>query len=128
MRSDLNRPVLSLHFFWSLVVVVLLVLIIILGLRYFSLREELLSAQTRAEANEINREVLGFAGLFVRDVLQTEDEVDFETRLKLESAVRNLGDEEILTKWKSFIDSKDNNSAQKNVKDLLEILVDKSGG
>ena len=63
--------------------------------------------------------------MFIKDVLQADKEVDFETRLKLENAVRDLKDQEILAGWQSFIDSKTEQDAQSNVKKLLGILISK---
>jgi hypothetical protein len=45
--------------------------------------------------------------------------------LKLENAVREIQDKEILDQWIKFTESKTEDEAQKNVKDLLEILVNK---
>jgi len=61
----------------------------------------------------------------IEKVLKAETEVDFETRLKLENAVRNLEDKEILARWSKFIESKTEAGAQEEVKNLLEALVNK---
>ena len=58
-------------------------------------------------------------------MLKAEKEIDFETRLKLENAVRNIGDDEILIQWQKFIESKTEAEAQTGVKNLLDLLVDK---
>lgn len=56
---------------------------------------------------------------------KAEIEIDFDTRLKLETAVGNLNDEEILNQWQKFVDSKIEAEAQEEVKNLLEMLVNK---
>jgi hypothetical protein len=43
----------------------------------------------------------------------------------LENAVRNLNDENILSQWQKFTESKTEAGAQEEVKNLLEILVGK---
>ncbi|MFC1613147.1 hypothetical protein ACFL23_02330 [Patescibacteria group bacterium] len=68
---------------------------------------------------------MDFTKLFIEKVLQAEQEVDFETRLKLENGVRDLGDANILAEWEKFINSEDADGAQNAVKNLLAILVEK---
>jgi hypothetical protein len=75
--------------------------------------------------NTKNERIINFLKLFITKVLKAEGEVDFETRLKLENAVREIQDKEILDQWTKFTESKTEEEAQKNVKDLLEILVNK---
>ncbi len=74
----------------------------------------------------LNQRTLEFLSLFIKKVLKAEREVDFDTRLMLENKVRELNDKEILEAWNKFVNSKSEDEAQKNVKDLLDILVDKS--
>jgi hypothetical protein len=75
--------------------------------------------------NTKNERIINFLKLFITKVLKAEGEVDFETRLKLENAVREIQDKEILDQWTKFTESKTEEEAQRNVKDLLEILVNK---
>jgi len=77
-------------------------------------------------AQPINRKTLEFLDLFVKKVLKADKEIDFETRLLLENKVRELNDKEILDTWNKFVNSKNEAEAQNNVKDLLEILIEKS--
>ncbi len=72
--------------------------------------------------------VLNFIKFFIEKVLKAENEVDFETRLKLKNAVRNLSDEEILNQWNKFVESKTENEAQEEAKNLLEMLINKISG
>lgn len=102
---------------------------VFLCVKYFSVQKEL--AKTSIELagqksiKNTNEKVLDFAKLFVEKILQAETEVDFETRLKLENSVRDLEDEEILSQWNNFINAQTEEEAQKEVKNLLELLVDK---
>lgn len=107
---------------YFILVAVLLAGNLFFGFQYFSQLSAMRSSEAKAE---LNGKVRDFALMFIRDVLQAEGEVDFETRLKLENTVRDLGDAEIKAEWKNFTDSKTEVGAQESVKKLLEILVTK---
>ena len=111
----------------TLIIIILLLIIgnVYFGFRYLNTQKELRRTQTVLETQKTNEKVLDFAKLFIEKVLKAETEVDFETRLKLENMVRNLGDEEILTQWQKFTESKTETQAQEEVKNLLEMLVGK---
>lgn len=111
-------------------ILIIIVLLLVAGSVYFVvqyniLQKEIQQAQTALETQKTNEKVLEFTKLFVAKVLKTETEVDFETRLKLENAVRNLDDEEILNQWNKFVESETEDQAQNEVKNLLEMLVNK---
>jgi len=63
--------------------------------------------------------------MFVEDVLNRTGEVDFETRLKLENAVRNINNPEILASWQSFTNAGTDVEAQKQTTSLLKILINR---
>jgi len=112
----------------KIIIIIILLLIIgniYFGFRYLNTQKELRRTQTTLETQKINEKVLDFAKLFIEKVLKAETEVNFETRLKLENMVRNLGDEEILAQWQKFTESKTEAQAQAGVKNLLETLVEK---
>ncbi len=92
---------------------------------FFKISHELESSRNKTTQAEVNVKVLDFTSLFIKEVLQADSEVDFETRLALENAVRDLKDEEIKASWQTFIGSKTEASAQDAVKNLLELLVSK---
>jgi len=77
------------------------------------------------KAKEIKYNVLSFTNMFVEGVLLAEGEVDFDTRLSLETAVRNLNDEQIFAQWQRFTKSSDE-STSVEVKKLLDLLIKKS--
>ena len=87
------------------------------GWRYFSMKKELYNEQLRVKTQTMNEKILDFNKYFIDKVLKAEGEIDFETRLKLETAVRNLNDNDILALWQKFVESKDEISAQK-LKDI----------
>jgi len=108
-----------------LIIGILLASNFVLLIRYSSLQKELEETQKSIEEQEFNKGVISFLNLFVDEVLNTEGEVSFEERLKLENAVRDLEDDEILTQWNSFVDSQDENEAQTQVRNLLKLLMNK---
>jgi hypothetical protein len=101
-------------------IVILLAGNIFLGFQYFTLKKKI---EVTSQNQVMNEKILSFTQLFIEKVLKTETEVDFETRLKLENAVRDLNNEEILIKWQKFTESKTEVDAQVEVKDLLQMLV-----
>ena len=109
----------------TLVILILLAGNVFFGVKYFASQKEIQQIQPALETQKTNEKVLDFTKLFIEQVLKAETEVDFETRLKLENAVRNLGDEEILAQWQKFTESKTEIEAQEEVKNLLEMLVGK---
>jgi len=108
-----------------ILILVLLLGNVFLGVKYFSVAKELRQTKTLSEAQKVNNKVLEFSKLFIEKVLKTKTEIDFEMRLKLENAVRDLGDNEILVQWSKFIESTTEANAQEEVKNLLELLINK---
>ncbi|MFA4880813.1 MAG: hypothetical protein WC650_04300 [Candidatus Doudnabacteria bacterium] len=93
--------------------------------RYFMLQKELQNARASIKAQQTDEKVLLFTKLFIKKVFKAQGEIDFETRLSLENSVRDLDDEKILEQWNKFTASKTETEAQDNLKDLLEMLVNK---
>ena len=92
--------------------------------KYSQTKKELDQTKLTITSYQESEKVIDFTELFVEEVLNSgEGEIDFETRLKLENSVRGLGNEEILSQWKKFIDSEDETEAQGIVKELLNMLV-----
>ncbi len=98
---------------------------IFFGLSYLAKQKELEGTQIVISTQRYNAMMLNFAKMFIKRVLKADKEVDFETRLKLENAVRDLKDDQVLQLWQQFVNSKDEVEAQKNVKDLLDTIMDK---
>jgi len=121
----LNKPIALSTIIWIVVVLLLLAGNIFFAIEYSSLKGKMNENKIALESQTINDKVSDFTKLFIEKVLKADDEVDFETRLKLENAVRNLDDREILSQWQKFIDSKTEVQAQEEVKNLLELLVNK---
>lgn len=112
------------------IILTIIILILLVGnlffcVKYFNAQKEIQQIQADLKIQKINGKVLDFTKLFIEKILKAEAEVDFETRLKLENSVRNLGDEEILVQWQKFTESKTEIQAQEEVKNLLGLLVNK---
>jgi|GEM_PF-688767 hypothetical protein len=112
--------------FWSIVVLVLVIVMIIFSSYYMEMKTELAEAKNNLRNQQFNVAVLDFNQMFIKKVLKAEEDVDFESRLKLETAVRALGDQEILAGWNSFVNAENDMAAQKEVKELLFILAVKA--
>lgn len=106
----------------------LLVSNVLFAMQYMAIQKELQNTQAALKVQNINEKTLAFTKLFIEEVLQSETEVGFETRLQLENAVRNIGDEQILSQWQKFTQSKTEAEAQGEVKNLLRLLVEKIAG
>jgi len=107
------------------VIVALIVSNAFFAYNYFNSYKELRNIKSLETKVELNTKVIDFTSMFIEKVLQAEKEVDFETRLSLENAVRDLKDEEIMNEWTTFIGSKTEQEAQNSVKKLLGILISK---
>lgn len=124
-NNTLNRPIALSNLFWGVLVLILLIGSVFFGVKYFAAQKKLSQTQAVLETQKTNGKVLEFTKLFIDEILKANSEVSFDTRLKLETAVRNLDDEEILAQWQKFVDSKTETGAQDEVKNLLEMLVNK---
>ena|SRR3990167_7825965 len=78
------------------------------------------------QQNQINKKVLDFRNMFTEKVLLSDQEIDFNTRLSLETAVRALNDSEIFSQWQAFVNSKTKEEATDEAKRLLNLLIQKT--
>ncbi|MDD2758651.1 MAG: hypothetical protein PHD72_04810 [Patescibacteria group bacterium] len=99
---------------------------IILGWGYFVAQKQNRALQSQILTQKQQGKSLLFLQTFIQKVIRSEGEVSFETRLKLENEVRDLGDDKILAQWQAFVNSQTEAEAQKNVKALLGLLTDKA--
>ena len=94
-------------------------------IKYSSLQKELKETKQTVKTQQINDKVIKFTQLFIEKVLNAKEEISFEDRLKLENAVRDLQDENILSQWQKFTNSATESEAQENVRSLLDVLSKK---
>ena len=98
------------------------------AISFFALQKELNRTNYVVLEDSRNEKALSYMQMFISDVLKSDTEVDFETRLKLENAVREIDDQMVLESWQDFINSSDEVVAQNNVKNLLDVLTSKIAG
>jgi len=107
------------------IVLLLLLLNIFFATGLFLEFKQVEALKTEVKAHQTNAKVLDFLNLFVDKVLESNSEVSFEDRLKLENAIRNINDPDLLAKWESFTSSSNEVQIQQQVKDLLKALIKK---
>jgi len=110
--------------------IIIVITILIAGNIYFALmyslsRLEFIQVQKELKYQEVNEKVLYFAKLFINKVLLGEGEVDFEDRLKLENAVRDVNDQKIFEQWQVFVGSQNSKDVQTAAGRILDLLFDK---
>src|SRR3989339_1958773 len=105
--------------FVAIFIVVLIIGNVVFAYNYFTSHKELEIIKSSQTKVELNQKIINFASMFIKKVLQADKEVDFETRLSLENAVRDLKDEEVMAEWQNFTASKTEADAQNSVKKLL---------
>ncbi len=92
------------------------------GTQYVLLAQENKQLHQEVEAKQGKEQAVVFLNLFIEKVLKTDKEVSFEDRLKLENAIRDINDPELLAKWEKFTSGTTEEQIQQGVKDLLEAL------
>lgn len=95
---------------------------VFLGFTLLSVKKEILKVQ---QHQTLNTRILHFADLFVSKVLRAEGEISFEERLKIENAVRETQDQEILSQWEKFVGAQTELEAREEIKNLLQLIVNK---
>jgi Na+-transporting NADH:ubiquinone oxidoreductase subunit NqrC len=98
--------------------------IIIAGVCYSQYRE-IQNQQKQIKSQQLNKGALSFLNLFIEKVLDSDTEVSFNDRLKLENAIRDLKDKELLAQWEKFTNSTTQNQVQQEAKNLLDLLAKK---
>ena len=66
-----------------------------------------------------------FLKYFIDTVLNTEGEISFENRVKLENDVRQLHDADLTAQWELFIGSTNTKDAQSHAVKLMSMLTNK---
>jgi hypothetical protein len=116
-KRTIIRAILAIIFTFSVLCNVLL------SYGFSKSQTDLISAR---ENQQFNLKVLEFRNLFTRAIILSSTEVDFDTRLALETSVRALNDQEIFGQWKKFTAAKTKEDASLQAKQLLELLIEKT--
>lgn len=110
----------------AIIIVALLAFSVYSLARISSLNKELAQVNKPAQSENPKQKNLAFALMFIDKVLESDKEVDFETRLELENSVRGLNDKDILLQWQKFTSAKNESDAQGEVKNLLRLVIQKA--
>ncbi|OGZ69893.1 MAG: hypothetical protein A3F47_01115 [Candidatus Staskawiczbacteria bacterium RIFCSPHIGHO2_12_FULL_38_11] len=113
------------HLVYFVLIAIVILSIVALVFSYFFQAQKIAELQKQVAAQKTNTKVVNFLNLFIDKVLKTDKEVSFEDRLKLENAIRDINDPELLAKWEQFTGGTNEAEIQKGVKDLLEALAHK---
>lgn len=109
----------------SLVIIFLAGTSIFLGYRLYKVNKEVVAYEHIVALQETNTKIVNFTKMLIEEVLKANGPINFDTRLQLENSVRDLNDPAILTQWNAFVNSADSNQAQVEMKNLLDLLVQK---
>jgi hypothetical protein len=109
-----------------LAIIIILLLVALAGVSALCVWYKIdLNNAKQIKVQQVNEKAMFLAKLFVEKVLQGEAEVNFEDRLKLENAVRDLNDQEIFDQWQKIVNSQSAQETQQNVGTFLNLLLTK---
>jgi len=124
-KDFLYRHVTAIDITAALVILLMVMSNVYFVLEVNQLQSELANARYGQKTENQVEGVISFMDMFIDDVLRAEGEIDFETRLKLESSVRALEDEQVLLRWQAFTGAETEKDAQDAVKELLGVLSER---
>lgn len=78
------------------------------------------------QQQQLKTEILDFRNMFTEKVFLSDQPIDFNTRLSLETSVRNLNDQEVFNQWEKFTNSETSENATAQAKELLKLLIQKT--
>ncbi len=107
------------------VICLLTAITIYMSVECFLLAFELKTTKSELKVQQNDEKVKFFAKLFIDKILLSEGVVSFDDRLKLENAVRDINDEEIMFQWEKFTENNGDAEAQKIVGIILDLLIKK---
>lgn len=104
-----------------LVVILILLLFSVLVNCWLTYQLTLATKITQTQA--LDTKVLTFTSMFVKTVLMASQDIDFDTRLELETAVRGLNNQDIFSQWQKFTKAVTKEDASIEAKLLLDLLI-----
>lgn len=110
----------------TLIIIILLIVSNIIWLWVFNVKSNKLQKAEAELATVVqNKKILAFQKMFVEKVLKSNGEVDFNTRVDLQNAVKDINDSEITNIWQGFLSAKTERDGQEKVKSLLSTIASK---
>jgi hypothetical protein len=106
----------------SCICVILAAITIFLGYLFLQSQHQLVLTQQK---QVFDTKVLAFRDMFTRNIILSGKEVDFNTRLAMETSVRALNDAQIFDQWQKFTQAETPSDASSQAKKLLELLIEK---
>ena len=110
-----------------IIIIILLLVNLFLGIKYFDANKELKETKNIITIQEEKTKFAEFNKTFISEVLQTESEVNYDTRLKLDKMVKDINDKDLTAQWQKFTDSQTEKEAQEETVKLLKLLTEKVG-
>lgn len=110
--------------FYFIIAILFLLNAVFVG-QYFVSLEKVKTAQKILSTYQYNQKTVDFAKMFVGKVLKAEGKVSFEDRLALENAVRAINSQPVFDQWQKFVNARSELEAQIELKNLLEMLVNR---
>lgn len=108
-----------------IIILALVVLVVFLAAQWVWLKIDFNQLQKTVKIQQTNQKTLEFANFFVDKVLLSSQQVSFEERLQMENMVRDINDQQILDQWNKFVKSDRNEDVQKELVNLLKLLLSK---
>ena len=110
----------------NILMVILVCLNIFFSVQYTSnIKKEGIQAEAELAKTEERLETSRFMKFFIDKVLGTNGTISFEDRVKLESDIRAMGDQNLVKQWEVFVASTDSETAQESAVKLMSALASK---
>lgn len=110
----------------NILMVVLVCLNIFFSVQYTSnIKKEGIQAEAELAKTEERLQTSRFMKFFIDKVLGTNGTISFEDRVKLESDIRAMGDQNLVKQWEAFVASTDSETAQESAVKLMSALASK---
>ena len=108
-----------------LIVLVAIAVFVLLFFQYLFLLQKDKINQEIIKSYKHNEKIIDFTKMFIKNVLKSDQVVPLSQVLLLENAARDIDNKIIYDKWQEFVNAKSPAEAQIEVKNLLEILLDR---
>lgn len=108
-----------------------LMLLLLAGNIFFSIQytqNNIQNERMQAEESAKSAERIQMSRLmkfFIDTVLNSDETISLENRVKLENDVRQIHDADLIKLWDNFVASKDGREAQENAVDFMAMLANK---
>lgn len=110
----------------NILMVILVCLNIFFSIQYTqNIKTDDIKAEQELAKTEERLKTSRFMKFFIDKVLGTNGTISFEDRVKLESDIRGLGDQSLITQWEAFVASTDSEDAQETAVKLMSMLASK---